>query len=162
MKYKYSHLKVFQRLEVLCLACLLFVFVIQSELYFLRKCRHVTLDGIKASCWESGSHITCHPAKPTVSVFIQVAKCVPCIFPLFELYFLRPDITCHQEPPRGAVGKICVRQNVTEFIHRSGKKKTPECSRTDDYCCGAWEKIYNIQCNKMESKSIWIEINSGR
>ena len=110
-------------------------------------------------CWESGSHITCHPAKPTVSLFIRFAKCVPCIFPLFELYFLRPDITCHpakptvslfiqfakcvpcifplfelyvlrpditchQEPPRGAVGKICVRQNVTEFIHRSGKKDT--------------------------------------
>ena len=95
-------------------------------------------------CWESGSDITCHPAKPTVSLFIQVAKCVPCIFPLFELYFLRPDISCHQEPPRCAVGKICVRQNVTEFIHRSGKKDTNQNVGGLTTTATAVGKIYTI------------------
>ena len=41
-------------------------------------------------------------------------------------------------------------------------KKTPEYRRTDDHCYSGWKNIHNIQCNEMESKSIWIEMNSGR
>ena len=131
------HLKVLQRLEVLCPACLLFVFVIQSELYFLRKCSRVTLDGIKASLL--GERLSYHLPSHR-EPFYSSCKVY---FPSLWIVFLA---TWYQLPSRAA--SWCRWQNMCaakcDRIHSPFRQKRHQNVRGLTTTATAVGKIYTI------------------